>query len=203
MLINGQKKLIFICEDNYQSSEKPDGSSDGHQYAKKLDDYSVKYGLRKAGKKIDSDQTIALDQIAEANKIIEPTGSLADADPNQPIIPEQLIKSGTKEKEKKTIKKAIGKASKGIVKIAKADQIDPKQPAKPGELADIGTKGKEKKKDNVKVFNVIDDVGEDEDDIEEEDSSSDYVYESGSEESSARQSEIDEAKQELPDLFDE
>jgi hypothetical protein len=53
------------------------------------------------------------------------------------------------------------------------------------------------------VFNVIDDVGEDEDDIEEEDSSSDYVYESGSEESSARQSEIDEAKQELPDLFDE
>jgi hypothetical protein len=46
------------------------------------------------------------------------------------------------------------------------------------------------------VFNVIDDFSE-------EDSSSDYVYESGSEESSAHESEIDEAKKELADLLDE
>ncbi len=48
---------------------------------------------------------------------------------------------------------------------------------------------------------MIDNVGEDE--YEEEDSSSDYVYESGSEESSAHQSEIDEAKEELPDLIED
>ncbi len=172
---------------------------------KKSDDYAVKYGLRKSSKKLDSDQTIAPDQIAEPNKIIEPTVSLVDVDPNQPIIPE-VVKSGTKGngKKKKTIKKAVGKVSKGVVKIAKAEQIDPKQPAhaKAGELADIGTKVKDKKKDDVKVFNVIDDVGEDEYDIEEEDSSSDYVYESDSDDSLVNQFEIDEAMEELADLFD-
>ncbi len=110
-------------------------------------------------------------QIAESVQIAEP-GLLVDVDT------EQLIKTGNISKEN--------------VKTP-----EHKQPVKPGQFADIGTKGKAKKK----VFNVIDNVGEDE--YEEEDSSSDYVYESGSEESSAHQSEIDEAKEELPDLIED
>jgi hypothetical protein len=138
---------------------------------KKSDDCNVKYELTKFGK------TSEPNQIAESVQIAEP-GLLVDDDTEQSNIPEQLIKTGNISKEN--------------VKTP-----EHKQPVKPGQFADIGTKGKEKKK----VFNVIDNVGEDE--YEEEDSSSDYVYESGSEESSAHQSEIDEAKEELPDLIED